>query len=245
MSCYVIVQLIYNPCIFSLLSKWGISPVFTFGFWKLCICTCQTRKSIICDSQRSRSVLLLGLCWASNAGRLHKWNTWSKPPPHRPCTCCHAYFLFLLTCDAYLAVWDSHTDVNWHLGDTWLLYIFCKFGQLNLLCWRSPSFDPCSFLALLSCGLVLLCSKYHFAPPAYLEQVGMPVKSSSNSLGWTPRLPCIDKVTCLAQFSFLTRFENIPWRYSLIWILQAFPRYLVATLNMPFNIFLKTSLFQQ
>ena len=46
-SCYVIIKLIYNPCIFSLIIKWGISPFFTFGIWKSCICTCQNKKSII------------------------------------------------------------------------------------------------------------------------------------------------------------------------------------------------------
>ena len=40
-------HIIYNTCIFSLLRKWGIIPVFIFGFWKPCICTCQTKQSII------------------------------------------------------------------------------------------------------------------------------------------------------------------------------------------------------
>ena len=44
---YVIVKFIYNPCILSLLRNWGIIPVFTFGFWKPCICTYQTKKGII------------------------------------------------------------------------------------------------------------------------------------------------------------------------------------------------------
>ena len=40
-------HIIYNTCIFFLLRKWGIIPVFIFGCWKSCICTCQTKQSII------------------------------------------------------------------------------------------------------------------------------------------------------------------------------------------------------
>ena len=40
-------HIIYNTCILSLLRKCGISPVFIFGFWKPCICTCQTKQSIL------------------------------------------------------------------------------------------------------------------------------------------------------------------------------------------------------
>ena len=46
-SWYFIVLPIYNPWILSLLRKLGIITVFNFGFWKFCIYTHQTRKSII------------------------------------------------------------------------------------------------------------------------------------------------------------------------------------------------------
>ena len=124
-SCYVIIQLIYNLFVLSLIIKLGIIPVFTFGFWKSYICTCQTRKHH-CGSQRSRFVLLIGLCWQSNAGRLHKCNTWIKPPSHIPYIYFHADFLFLQTWYVCLSMQDSHTDVNRHLGDTWLLWVFLQ-----------------------------------------------------------------------------------------------------------------------
>ena len=47
LSWYVIVQLIWDPCIFSLIIEWEISPAFIFGLWRSCICTCQTKKIII------------------------------------------------------------------------------------------------------------------------------------------------------------------------------------------------------
>ena len=52
-SYYVIIQIIYNPWIFSLISKWGMIPVVDFGFWKSCICTYQRKKSIFLMAKES------------------------------------------------------------------------------------------------------------------------------------------------------------------------------------------------
>ena len=103
-----------------------------FLFLKAIYLHVTNQKNHRCGSQRSRSVLLLGLYQPSNAGRLQKWNTFSKSPSDRPCTHFHDYFLFLLTWDAYLAVWDYHIHVNSHLGHTWVFGGFVKFD-----CWTS------------------------------------------------------------------------------------------------------------
>ena len=42
-----------------------------------------------------------------------------------------------------------------------LFELFCKVVQLNLLCKWPPYFPPCSTFALISCVLVLLCSRSH------------------------------------------------------------------------------------
>ena len=160
LSCYVIIQVIYNPYIFSIICKWGISIVLTFAFLKSCICTCQTKKHHF-DIQRSRSNLLLGLWWPSNAGRVHRYNTRSKLTYHRPCTHSFDYFSFLLTWDACLVLRDSHTDMNRHLGDTWLLWFFCKVWQLKLLWWMPTSVPPWILIGVLCCGLAMLCSGSH------------------------------------------------------------------------------------
>ena len=145
---------------FSIIIKLGIISVFIFGFWKSYICTCQTQKQR-CGSQRSRFVQMIGLYLPSNAVRLHKWNTWSNPPSHIPYMYFRAYFLFLHTWYVCLAMRDSHTDMNCHLSDTWLLWFFFQFEQWNLLCWRPPSFFPCGILSIICYLLVLLCSRSH------------------------------------------------------------------------------------
>ena len=63
--------------------------------------------------------------------------------------------------DACIAVWDSYTDMNCHLGNTWILWLFWKFGQLNLLFWRPPYFSPCTFLYIIFSRLVLICIRSH------------------------------------------------------------------------------------
>ena len=124
------------------------------------------------DSQRSRSVLMIGLCWLSNAGRLPKWNTWSKPPSHRPLKHFRVYFLFIMTWDACMDVWDSHTDVNWHLVILGF-FGFWKFGQFNLLWWRPYYFDPFRIFAILYCGFFWCVAVLMLESPEYLWWVGL------------------------------------------------------------------------
>ena len=59
-SWYFIVLPIYNPWILSLLRKLGIITVFNFGSWKSCICTCQTKKSIILIVKEASKSCCLG-----------------------------------------------------------------------------------------------------------------------------------------------------------------------------------------
>ena len=90
-----------------------------------------------CGSQIISSILLLGLCCPPNVGKLQKCNTCSKPPSHRSCIYFYDYLLFLSTWIACLAVCDSHTDANWHIGDT--LSIWCVFEKLGN--WNSSADD--------------------------------------------------------------------------------------------------------
>ena len=39
--------------------------------------------------------------------------------------------------------------------------VFWKFGLLNRLCWRPPSFVPCRILVLISCIFVMMHSRSH------------------------------------------------------------------------------------
>ena len=112
-----------------------------FWFLKSWICTCQT-KNYHFGSQRSTSILMMGLCWTSNTGILQKWNTWSNIPYHIPCNNCNAYFLFMENWDACLAVWDSHTYVNWHLRDTWIIWLFLKSFTIEPFLLTSYLFIP-------------------------------------------------------------------------------------------------------
>ena len=134
---------------------WGVSPVFTSGFWKSCICTCQIKKHH-CDSERIGYTLLMGLCWSSNEGRIYKWNTWSNPPYHIYYTCCHDYLLFLMTWESCLSVRDSHNDVSFHLVNTWILLVFAK-----LYYWTSSS-DVLSIFPLKLSLSYLLRLSYAF-----------------------------------------------------------------------------------
>ena len=124
-----------------------------------------------CDSQRIRSVLLIVLCWSSNQGRLHKWNTWRKSPYCRAFTHFYDYFLFLDAWGTFIVVWDSHTDVNWHIVDTWLLWFFAKLEN-----WTSSS-GGLPFFALLSYFLLSLAAQFFFvadpmlASPEYFQWV--------------------------------------------------------------------------
>ena len=125
------------------------------------------------DSQRIRSVLMIVLCWISNAERIQKWNTWSKPHSHIPFTHFHDYFLFLMTWYACIAVWDSHTDVNYHLGDTWLLWFF-----ENLDNWTSSAdgftiFNLSAYLLFSLDDLFWCVEVLMLASPEYLWWVGL------------------------------------------------------------------------
>ena len=121
----------------------------------------RAKKNNYCGSQRSRFVLIICFYWPSNTGRLHKWNTLSKPPNHRTYRNCNAYFMSLQTWDTYLAVWDYHTDVNWHLGNTWILWLFLKSWTNEILWYWPPSFAPCIILAIIYHGLVFLLIRSH------------------------------------------------------------------------------------
>ena len=112
-----------------------------FLFLKVLHVHVTTQKKHHCDTQRSRPVLLLDLCCPWNKGRLQKRNTLSKPPSYRPFTNFHAYFMFLHTLDACLALWDPHTDVNWHLRNTWLLWFFTKLENWSSYSERLPIFS--------------------------------------------------------------------------------------------------------
>ena len=131
-----------------------------FWFLKVLHVHVTTQKKHHCDTQRSRPVLLLDLCCPWNKGRLQKRNTLSKPPSYRPFTNFHAYFMFLHTLYACLALWDPHTDVNWHLRNTWLLWFFTKLENWSSYAERLPIF-PCIILDILSSGLVMICIMYH------------------------------------------------------------------------------------
>ena len=160
-SCYAIVKLIYNSLILSLIRKWGINPVLTFGFWKSCICTRQSKKSIIVMVKEASPS-----CWLSSIGHeMHIDSTnvalWVRHLPIDLSCIAMIYLLCMQTWDACVAVWDSHTDVNWHLGDTWLLWVFWKVGKFNLLYWWNNYFAPCIILSIIYCGLVLMCSRSH------------------------------------------------------------------------------------
>ena len=108
---------------------------------------------------------MLGLCCPSNSVRLQKWKTWSNPTPQRPCTHQHTYFLFLQTWDTYLAVQDFHTDVNWHFGNTWLLWFFLQSWKreppLTMASLFYPLQHPCySILKLGSTVLQVSCCRH-------------------------------------------------------------------------------------
>ena len=87
---------------------------------------------------------------------------------------CHAYLLFLKTWDACLAMQNSHTDVNWHLGNTWLLWFFLS----KLDNWTSyANTPPISSLAqslLWSISAWFWClAVLMLLSPAYLQWVGL------------------------------------------------------------------------
>ena len=114
------------------------------------IYTRQTKKYIIVIFKEAYPSFWLGLCWTSNADRLLKRKNCSKPPSHITCMHFHAYFLFLLTWGACLSVWDSHTDINLHLSNTWILYFFGNFPSWTV--------EPTLLMASLFFPLRLPCS---------------------------------------------------------------------------------------
>ena len=61
-----------------------------------------------------------------------------------------------------------------------------------------------------------------------------------------PPVSCAQKnMTISRNFLFWTGFKNVWWRWSLIWISQAFPRYPVVVLNVSFTSLSNTPQFQQ
>ena len=119
-------------------------------FWFLKVVHLYVIKKHHCDSQRIRSILIIGICRSPNEGKLHKCNTWVNTPYHRPCTRWHGYLLFLMTWYEFI-----------YISNTWILWEGFKVEQLNPLFWWPPSFDPFTCLALISCVLVLMCIRYH------------------------------------------------------------------------------------
>ena len=75
----------------------------------------------------------------------------------------------------------------------------------------------------------------------------MSIWSSADLLGCkTPPLFFAQtNLTDTRNFTFRTIFENVRWHCSLVWILQVFPRYPLAELNVYFISFSNTPQFQQ
>ena len=122
-----------------------------FRFLKVLHLYVSNQNNDHCDIQGSRNVLLIGPSWTTNKVILKKWNTWSKPYSHRPCMHLHAYLLFLKTSDVCIATWYSHTGVNWHLVDTWLLRIFLKGWTVELPLLKASTF----FTLKITCSFIL------------------------------------------------------------------------------------------
>ena len=102
-----------------------------FLFLKVLHLHVPNQRNHHCVSERSRYVLLIGLCWSSKVCIIHKWNTWSKPPSYRHFTHFHEYLLFIQTCDAWIAVCYHITEINWHLIYTWILWTFLQILKLE------------------------------------------------------------------------------------------------------------------
>ena len=147
--------------------------ILYFWFLKIVHLHLPNQKNHHCGSQRNRSVLLIGLCWPSKAGGLQKWKTWINPYFHRPFMRWRDYFLFIVTLDACLAVWYYHIDINWHLGNTWLLFLFTKLEN-----WTSSS-DGLTILPLVSSLIFSIADWFcclaglMLASPVYLKWAGL------------------------------------------------------------------------
>ena len=156
-SYYVIIQIIYNPWIFSLISKWGMIPVVDFGFWKSCIYTYQRKKSIFLMAKESDP----SCCLESVDHQMQvNYTNGTLEVSHIPtdlaqismCITCSVDLICISIC----VVLPHRRELapQQYLAS---LVFFCKVGRLKHLFWRHPSFYPCNIIVLVSCGLFLLC----------------------------------------------------------------------------------------
>ena len=146
---------------FIIIIKLWIIPVFVFCFWKFFICMCQTREIIIVLVKEAGTSFLLAYVGHqryvySTNGRLGV--------SYLPTDLAHAAILIYCFCRLEMYVYLYEITPKTWIGTAAILSFFgffCKVGLLNLLCWRPPSFTPCSIISILSCGLVLMCSRSH------------------------------------------------------------------------------------